>query len=79
MSKAAVFVGQDQPLVIRTDVEVEAPHATICTVGKTGHGVKVIDTADRRRFSARGQTGDQIRQDGAVVHAHAKANAVGSE
>ncbi len=27
MAKAAVMVGQNQPLVIRTDVEVEAPHA----------------------------------------------------
>ncbi|MEY2470717.1 MAG: hypothetical protein QOK28_46 [Actinomycetota bacterium] len=39
MSKAAVFVGQDQPLVIRTDVEVEAPHAHEVKVRMGASGV----------------------------------------
>jgi NDMA-dependent alcohol dehydrogenase len=39
MAKAAVMVGQNQPLVIRTDVEVEAPHAHEVKVRMGASGV----------------------------------------
>ncbi len=39
MSKAAVMVGQNQPLVIREDIEVEAPHANEVKVRMGASGV----------------------------------------
>src|SRR2546422_11687160 len=39
MSKAAVLVGIDQPLEIRTDVEVQAPHAGEIKVRMGASGV----------------------------------------